>query len=107
VSSPQIIQEFSQSRSIYDTLVKAIAFEAPSSSSSSPTRARYASTRCATMVIRSTSRISEEDQAQDNFEKMLIGDKYYILTCISRAMAKANVTDEGHIPWNDIYVTPD
>jgi hypothetical protein len=81
--------------------LEGIAFEA---SLSSPTRARHASTRGATMVSKSTSRISEEGQAQENYEKMLIGDKYYILTCISRTMAKAHVTDEEHIPWDDIYV---
>jgi Myb-like DNA-binding domain len=73
-------------------------------SASHQPRARPASVRSATMVSKSKSRITEEREALDNFnKKMLSGDKYYILTGISRTMAKAQVTDESDIPWDEIF----
>lgn len=57
----------------------------------------------------STARMSEEAEALHNYnQKMLIGDKYYILTCISRALDKMPVdTDEESIPWDEIYERDD
>jgi hypothetical protein len=73
-------------------------------SASQQPRARPGSGRAATMVSKSKSRIAEESEALDNFnKKMLTGDKYYILTGISRTMAKARVTDETDIPWDEIF----